>query len=145
VFSPVDWGIIVDSAGPGIHLVHMVVEVRPAIEGGTEYLENIDQATGRLVWDETAVDLCRAMDRTWGDPRLDSDEYDRDEFMWIGDIAYTDEYCPGWDHFRAMQNAVDEYGLPDQGCVSFISEGVTHELCEPLSELPPTYRWNWTN
>jgi len=142
VFSPVDWGIIVDSAGPGVHLVHMVVEVRSIIEDESSFGEEVTEIEGQLVWDETVIDLCRVEDRTRGDPRLDSDEYDRDEFMWIGDITYTDEYCSEWTHFRAMQVAFDDYGLPQQGCITLVSDGFTHQLCEQLYELPATYEWN---
>ena len=145
MFGPVDWGVIVDSGGPGVHLVHMVVEVRPAADSQVEVPEyQTAEISGRLVWDETVVDLrCKVGDRRdHADSRLDGEEQPRDEAILIGDILYTDENCAdGEPNIGAMQDAFDEYGLPEQGCVGFTVDGITHEICEPLYELPRTYNW----
>jgi hypothetical protein len=146
-----DWGIILDSAGPGVHLVHMVVEVRPTPESRAEVPEEETfEVSGRLVWDETVVDLCGVQDRRYYDPRWGpgNDEEDPAQwegFMWIGDIFYTDEWCT-WSWSKSeLQSAFDDFGMPEQACVDFTADDLTYELCEPLYELPATYNWNWTD
>lgn len=146
VFAPVDWGIVAGSAESGIHLVHLIVEVRPIEDQAEAVDEQIDEISGQLVWNETVIDLCTVGNRHDGDPRLDTDEYQENEFMWIGDILWSDEWCTDWSpNFGLMRNAFEEFGLPEQGCISFIANGLTHDLCEPLYELPATYQWNWTD
>ena len=136
VFGPVRWGVVIDPIGSGNHLVHMVVEVRPAADSQVEVPEyQTAEISGRLVWDETVVDLCTLGDRHERVNKLE-------EVMWIGDIFSTSAWCVDWEpNFGAIQDAFDEFGLPEQGCVGFTVDGITHEICEPLYELPRTYNW----
>ena len=111
---PVTWGITIDEAGPGVHLVHMIVDVRPLIP------DQVDGVSGRLVWDETVVDLCRIEIREVGVG-----------FVHVGDIFGTDEGC-GADP-AAMQRAFDEFGLPETACVTVTVDGTDHDYCAPLT------------
>jgi hypothetical protein len=112
--TPVDWGINIDDAGSGVHLVHMIVEARPLAPG------QVDGVSGRLVWDETVVDLCRIEIREVGVG-----------FVHVGDIFGTDEGCGS--NPTAMQDAFDEFGLPETACVTVRADGVDHEFCAPMS------------
>jgi hypothetical protein len=132
----------------------MIVEVRPTAESQAEVPEEgTFWIEGRLVWDETVVNLCGLGDRRIGDERWvprNADDFDPQEWadlMWIGDIFYTGEWCSAWgfteDFFpkTLMQSAFTDFGLPEQACVEFTVDGSTYELCEPLHEFPNTYNW----
>jgi hypothetical protein len=114
--TPVEWGIQVDERGPGTHTVAMIVEV------GTLAQERVADTSGRLVWNETRVELCGI--------RIRSAE---DGFLVIGDIFQTTEGCGSKP--AAMQDAFDEFGLPDEGCVFIDVNGHDQPLsyCGPLS------------
>ena len=114
--TPVQWGINPDDPdwNPGIHTVLMIVEVRPLTVGVVE------DVSGRLIWDETVVDLCGIDIRREGDG-----------FLHIGDIFQTSEGCG--NHPTAMQDAFDESGLPETACVTVRFGGVDHEYCSPLT------------
>jgi hypothetical protein len=112
--TAVDWGIAIDGAQPGVHIVDMVVDARPLAP------DQVDAVSGRLVWDETVVDLCRIEIRDVGV-----------SFVHVGDIFGTDEGCG--DNPTAMQDAFDEFGLPETACVEIRAAGVDHEYCAPLS------------
>lgn len=117
VGSPVDWQVMLDEAGPGVHTVHMIVDFGPTSESGDEAeLE----ASGRLVWEQGEVELCGIEFREEvGAGRLG-----------VGDIFQTTEGCG--DDPTAMQDAVDEFGPPTQGCVEATLGGDTYEYCAPL-------------
>jgi hypothetical protein len=72
----VRWEIIPEADwGPGVYTVFMEMDARPLT--GT----NVDDVSGRLIWDETVVDLCGiGFDRGNG-------------FLQIGDIFQTTEGC----------------------------------------------------
>ena len=108
------WGIAIDDGGSGVHLVDMIVEARPLTP------DQVDSVSGRLIWDETVVDLCRIEIREVGPG-----------FVHIGDIFRTDEGCGS--NPTAMQDASEEFGLPETGCVAVRAAGVDHEYCAPLS------------
>jgi hypothetical protein len=110
----VEWGIAIDDGGSSVHLVHMIVEARPLTP------DQVDSVSGRLIWDETVVDLCRIEIREAGLG-----------FVHIGDIFGTDEGCGS--NPTAMKDAFDEFGLPQTGCVEVRAAGVDHEYCAPLS------------
>ncbi len=114
-FTPVQWGINLDDPewGPGVHTVFMIVNVHPLT---TDHAED---ASGRLVWEETIVELCGIAIRCAGEG-----------FLHIGDILQTIEGCG--DDPTAMQSAFDEFGLPRMACVSISFDGVDYEHCAPL-------------
>lgn len=119
-FAPVQWGISLDDPewGPGVHTLYMVVEVQPviveAMAGG-----HAEEVSGRLVWDETVVELCGIGIRCVGE-----------DYLHVGDIFQTVEGCG--DDPSAMQEAFDKFGMPREACVSVGSDGVDHEYCAPL-------------
>jgi hypothetical protein len=114
-FTPVEWGIVLDEEGwgPGVHTVFMTADVRPLLPG------QVEDVSGRLMWDETVVDLCNiGMDVG-------------DGFLHIGDTFQTIEGCGA--NPTAMQDAFDEFGLPETACLAVRVDGVDHEYCAPLS------------
>jgi hypothetical protein len=110
---PIEWWIADDSSS-GTQMVHMIVEIWPLTP------DQVEDVTGRLVWDGVVVDLCNVGIRESGDM-----------FVHIGDIFRIDEGC-GADP-TAMQDAFDKYGTPDTGCLTVKAEGVEHEYCAPLN------------
>jgi hypothetical protein len=116
-FTPVEWGIAIDGAGPGIHLVAMEVDAPPVLPNQVEDL------SGQLIWDETVVDLCNIGMEV------------RDGILHIGDTFGTDEGCGA--NPTAMQDAFDEYGLPETACLAVRVDGVDYEYCAPLSSGSP--------
>jgi hypothetical protein len=111
--SPVEWGITLDAEGPGVGTVSMIVDFGPVPE------EDVEGVSGRLIWAETAVDLCGINIRDAGDG-----------FLYVGDIFQTTEGCGSEP--TAMQDAFDEYGLPERACVGARFDGADHEFCESL-------------
>ena len=112
--TPVEWGIIIDEARPGVHTVGTIVDVRPLTP------DHVDETSGRLIWDETVVDLCGIDIREVGPG-----------FVHVGDIFGSDEGCGS--NPTAMQDAFDEFGLPVTACVAVRVAGFDHEYCAPLS------------
>ncbi len=112
--TPVQWGITIDDAGSGVHSVDMIVDARPLTP------DQVEDVSGRLVWDETVVDLCHMDIREVGAG-----------FVHVGDIFGTGEGC-GTDP-TAMQDAFDAFGVPETACVSVGVAGLDHEYCAPLS------------
>ena len=112
--SPVEWGITLDDAGQGVHSVFMVVDFGPVPEG------DVESTSGRLIWPETEVDLCATEIRAAGDG-----------FLHVGDIFQTTEGCG--NNPTAIQDAFEEYGLPERACVAATFGGADHEYCEPLN------------
>lgn len=110
------WGIALDDPywGPGIHTIFMIADFHPLTANQVEDL------SGRLIWDETEVDLCNISLRHVGDG-----------YLYVGDIFQTIEGCGS--NPTAMQDAFDEFGLPDMACLTVTSRGVDHEHCAPLS------------
>jgi hypothetical protein len=70
------WGIDIDEAVQGVHMVDMIVDVRPLAP------DQVDGASGWLVWEQTVVDLCRIEIRELGFA-----------FVHVGDTFGTDEGC----------------------------------------------------
>jgi hypothetical protein len=115
VLTPADWQIDLDHGGPGIHTVLMILYVHPLT------VDDVEDLSGRLVWDETVVDLCTIQIRSAGDDGLR-----------VGDIFSTnDEGCK--DNPTAVQDAFDAFGLPDTACVTVRAGGIDHEYCSPLN------------
>jgi hypothetical protein len=113
-FTPVQWGIVIDEAGPGVHMLSMVVAARPLTP------DQLEGLSGRLNWEEAVVDLCNINIRGEGADSLD-----------IGDIFQTTEGCGA--NPNAMQEAFDAFGLPESACLVVTVGGVDHEYCAPLS------------
>jgi hypothetical protein len=80
--------------------------------------EKVEDVSGRLIWDEKVVDLCQ-IGFGMGDG-----------FPQIGDIFQTTEGCGS--NPTAMQDAFDEFGLPETACVTVTVDGLDHEYCAPL-------------
>ena len=112
--SAVDWGINVDEGGPGVHTVRMIVDFGPEPE-------KVEETSGRLIWDEAEVELCRVGIRA---------EVEEGS-LGVGDVFQTTEGCGA--NPTAMQDAFDEFGLPEEGCIVVRFDGVDHEFCSPLS------------
>ena len=108
-----EWGIHIDEVGLRVHMVCTIVDVRPLTS------DQVEGTSGRLIWEETVVDLCGIDIREVGPG-----------FVRIGDIFGTDEGCGS--NRTAMQDAFDEFGLPETACVAFRVAGVDHEYCAPL-------------
>ncbi len=117
VGSPVDWRIVLDDGGPGVHTVHMIVDFGPVPESSDE--GELD-ASGRLVWEQGEVQLCGIEFR---------DEVESGRLA-VGDIFQTTEGCG--DDPTAMQDAFDEFGQPTEGCVEATLDGNTYAYCQPL-------------
>ena len=115
MFTPVEWGIVPDTGswGPGVYTIYMEVDVRPLLR------DQVEAVGGQLIWDETVVDLCNIGTDT------------RDGFLRVGDTFQTVEGCGA--NPAAMQDAFDEFGIPETGCLTVRVEGVEHEHCAPLS------------
>ncbi len=113
-FTPVEWGIALEEGwGPGVYTVRMSADARTLLP------EQIEAVGGRLVWDETVVELCNiGIDGVGGGS------------VHIGDIFQTIEGCGA--NPNAMQEAFDEFGLPETACLVVTSGGVDHEYCAPL-------------
>jgi hypothetical protein len=111
-FTPVQWGIHLDDLGPGVHTVLMGVDARPL----TASL--VEDVSGKLIWDERVVDLCQIGFGV------------EDGSLQIGDIFQTTEGCGS--NPTAMQDAFNEFGLPETACLTVRFGGVDHEYCAPL-------------
>jgi dipeptidyl aminopeptidase/acylaminoacyl peptidase len=112
--TPVEWWINIDEVRTGVHMVGTIVDVRPLTP------DQVEDTSGRLIWDETVVDLCRIDIREVGPG-----------FVHIGDIFGSDEGCGR--NPTAMQDAFDTFGLPATACVAVGVAGVDHQYCAPLS------------
>lgn len=117
-FSQEQWTIEPDALGPGIHQIFMVADVRPITDTDVQAL------SGRLVWNETDVDLCFVDIRESGP-----------DYIHIGDGFETDSQGPGCANDTAMQNAFASYGLPVNACVSLRAGNKDHEYCAPLNQI----------
>lgn len=112
--APVEWSIALDDAGSGVHTIYMIADVN---------LLALDQAhdlSGRLIWDETVVDLCGIGIRNEGEG-----------YLAVGDIFQTTEGCGS--NPTAMQDAFDEFGLPEAACLALATDRYDREYCAPLS------------
>lgn len=113
--TPVQWTILLDDGGPGIHTIFTVAEVRPLTE------DEVGDLSGKLVWTKKrTVDLCYISVRGFGDG-----------YVHIGDGYQTTEGCD--PDPTAMQDAFDNYGLPKHACVAVTVAGHTYEYCAPLN------------
>jgi glucose/arabinose dehydrogenase len=112
-FTPVRWGIIPADWGSGVHTVLMEANVRPL----TANL--VEGVSGRLIWDETVVDLCAI-----------GTEQEGGGLLHLGDTFQTTEGCG--TNPTAMRDAFDEFGLPEKGCLTATVDGVDYEYCAPL-------------
>lgn len=109
--TPGEWGITLNDEGPGIHTVYMIADV-PQLT-----VESVDDVSGRLIWDETVVDLCNTEVRDGGDG-----------LFRIGDIFQTSEGCG--NNPTALQDAFDDFGLT--GCLTVRFGQVGYKYCAPL-------------
>ncbi len=119
-FTPVEWRIgLEEEWGPGVYTVWMSAHASPLL------LDQIEGAYGKLIWEETVVDLCNI-----GFYPVRSSSID------IGDTYQTIEGCGA--NPTAMQDAFDEFGLPQSACLGVTTDGVDHEYCAPLGvdEIP---------
>ena len=97
----------------GIHTVVLMKTFSPLDEA------DVQDLGGRLVWPETKIDLCRVGVRAVGDG-----------FLQIGDIFQTTEGC---EDGPGMQQAFDDFGLPETACVFVRSNDLKDEHCAPLA------------
>ena len=107
------WRIVLNDQGPGIHSVWMIRTFSPLREA------DVQDLGGRLVWEQTEIELCGIGIRSVGDG-----------FLQIGDGFQTTEGC-GTN--TGMQQAFDDFGLPRTACVFVRSDGVDDEYCAPLA------------
>ena len=129
-FTPVEWTIVRDTHGEGIHSIHMIADVSPLIA------DDLQDIGGELVWEETQITLC-------ADPTYPPVEWGRfisirdvgDGFLRIGDIFLTNGQGPGCDINTTMQNAFDDFGLPKNACLSVRSGDINYEFCAPLNVI----------
>jgi hypothetical protein len=115
--EPLDWQIVLDDGGPGVHTVYMIVDFGPPPEPGDE---GQLQASGSLVWEDAEIELCGVELR---------EEAGEGRFA-VGDIFQTTEGCG--DDPTAMQDSFDEFGPPTEGCVEARLGDSTYEYCAPL-------------
>lgn len=111
--GPEEWRIELGDEGAGVHTVVMIKTFGPLEE------DDVQDLGGHLVWPETEVELCRIGIRAVGDG-----------FLQIGDIFQTTEGCEAGS---GMQQAFDDFGLPDTACVFVRSIDVKDERCAPLA------------
>jgi hypothetical protein len=127
-FTPVDWTITLDTRGAGIHTVFMIADVSPLT------VDDLQDLGGRLVWEETEVVLCT-------DPR--PGQFGRfisirevgDGFLRIGDGFQTNSQGARCSINTAMENAFDDFGLPETACLFVRANGVDSEYCAPLNVI----------
>lgn len=112
--KPIEWSIALNDTGPGEYTVSMIASAGLLSRGRVEDL------AGRLIWDETVVELCGIGFRS----------YEADAFLRIGDIFQTTEGCGA--NPSAMQDAFDQFGVPDTACLSATVGDTDHEYCAPL-------------
>lgn len=111
--SPVVWGIELHSHGPGVHTVSMIADAEPLDADDLWYFG------GYLSWPETAVELCNVGVRGGGEG-----------FVTVGDVFQTTE-CGD-----ALQDAFDDYGLPDTACLLVQAWGRISQYCARLEPAP---------
>ncbi len=108
-----EWRIALNDGGSDIHTVLMIRTFSPLREA------EVQDLGGRLVWEEAEIDLCGIGIRSVGDGSLQ-----------IGDIFQTTEGC---DTNTGMQQAFEDFGLPETACVFVRANGVDDEHCAPLA------------
>lgn len=108
-----EWRIDLGDEGSGIHTVFLIKTFSPLEE------DDLQDQGGRLIWPETEVELCNIGIRAVGDG-----------FLQVGDIFPTSEGC---EDSSEMQQAFDDFGLPDTACVFVRSNGIEDEHCAPLT------------
>jgi hypothetical protein len=127
--TPDQWTIELDTLGPGIHSIFMIARASPLT------VSELQDFGGRLVWDQTQVELCT-------DPAFPPDISGElitvrdigNGFLKIGDGFETNEQASGCNINAEMQNAFDNFGLPGEACISVRTGGVDYEYCAPLNE-----------
>jgi hypothetical protein len=107
-----EWRIALDDEAGGAQTVFMIKIFSPLEEA------DIEDLGGRLVWEETEIELCAIGIRSVGDG-----------FVQIGDIFQTTEGC-GPD--TEMQQAFEQFGPPETACVYVRADGFDDEHCAPL-------------
>ena len=110
-FTPVEWSITLDTHGAGIHTVFMIADVSPLA------VDEVEDLGGRLVWEETEVELCGISIRGGGDGSL-----------LIGDGFQTTECADA-----GLETAFDDFDLPETACLFVRTGGLEHEYCAPLT------------
>lgn len=115
--APLEWGILLDEGGAGVHTILMVVDVTATPADVA--------ASGVLVWDEAEVELCGIGVRESGV-----------DFVRVGDIFQTTEGC-GNDP-TAVQDAFDRFGVATKGCLAIGLDGSEVRYCAPLPPIELT-------
>jgi hypothetical protein len=127
-FTPVEWTIARDTHGAGIHTIYMIADVSPLV------VDDLQDIGGELIWEETQITLC-------ADPTYPPVEWGKfisirdvgDGFLRIGDGFQSNGQGPGCDINTTMQNAFDNFGLPEKACLSVRSGDINYEFCAPLN------------
>ena len=108
-----EWSIALNDQGDGIHTVVMIKTFTPLRD------TDIKDLGGRLIWEETEIELCSIDIRSVGDGSIQ-----------IGDIFHTTEAC---SPDAEMQEAFDEFGPPETAFVYVRADGLDDEYCAPLA------------
>ncbi|MGI9608714.1 MAG: calcium-binding protein [Acidimicrobiia bacterium] len=106
--------------------IFMIAEVEPLTE------DEIEDLGGRLVWDETEIELCATPPPggTFIEVR-----YVGDDLVGIGDGFEAGFQGEGCAINEAMGQAFDDFGPPQTACVWVRANGVETEYCAPLGPL----------
>jgi hypothetical protein len=108
-----EWIIDPNGAGDGIAVIYMITTFSPLDES------DVDHVGGRLVWDETEIELCGVEVRATDEASVQ-----------IGDIFSITQGCNG---DTQMRDAFDDFGTPQTACVVVRVRGVDDEHCAPLA------------
>jgi hypothetical protein len=108
-----EWTIALNEQSGGVYTLVMIKTFSPLDEA------DIEDLGGRLVWEQTEIELCRIGIRSVGDG-----------FVQVGDIFQSSQGCDG---DTGMQQAFDEFGPPITACVYARVGGVDDEYCAPLT------------
>ena len=114
-FTQVQWDITLNTHGQGIHTIFTIAKVTPLL--ATE----VDDLSGTMEWNETVVDLCNIEIRNQGSG-----------FVHVGDGFQSNTQGGCESDPDAMQDAFDQYGLPEQACLVVTAGGIDDQYCAPL-------------
>ena len=96
----------------------MIADVTPLLEA------DVQSVSGKLVWNETEVDMCFADVR-----------HDGVDFVRVGDGFESNFQGLGCSENAAMEAAFNDYGIPENACLTVRTGNVDHEYCAPLNKI----------
>ena len=127
-FTPIEWTITPDNAGPGIHSIFMIADANPL------RVDELQDLGGRLVWEGAQIILCS--DPSFPPPDAGifiSIRGVGDGYLRIGDGFQTNNQGPGCSINTTMQDVFDDLGLPETACLSVRTGAGIFEYCAPLN------------